>query len=152
GVVFNPTSGFVVNAAAASGPALFLYATLSGTIEGWAQSVSPNSAVVAYDGASGGAVYTGLTLAKDGNGSAFLYAADFHNGKVDVFNSSFAPVQVGGGFFDAQVPQGFTPYGIQNVPASDGSARIYVAYAQPDTATHNVSVGGGLGYVAVFDA
>src|SRR6185437_7191812 len=111
-----------------------------------------NSAVIAYDGGASGNSYTGLTMAQDGSGNHFLYAADFKNGKVDVFNASFVPTQVGGAFFDASVPQGYAPYGIQNIPASDGSARIYVAYAQPVSTSQHVAMGAGLGYLAVFDA
>jgi len=152
GIVFNPTTQFVISSGAGSAPALFLYATLGGSIEGWAQTVSPNSAVIAYDGGASGNSYTGLTMAQDGSGNHFLYAADFKNGKVDVFNASFVPTQVGGAFFDASVPQGYAPYGIQNIPASDGSARIYVAYAQPVSTSQHVAMGAGLGYLAVFDA
>lgn len=152
GVVFNPTSQFVISSGAASAPALFLYATSGGTIEGWAQSVSVASTVIAYDGHANGSIYTGLAMAQDSSGNNFLYAADFKNGKVDVFNSSFAPVQVGGGFFDASVPQGYVPYGIQSIP-SNGSARIYVTFAQSSTSSPGRAVvGTGLGYVAVFDA
>jgi uncharacterized protein (TIGR03118 family) len=152
GVVFNSTNQFVISAGSNSAPALFLYATLGGTIEGWAQAVNPTSALIVYDGGASGAGYTGLAIGQDGSGNHFLYAADFKNGKVDVFNSGFVPTQVGGAFFDASVPQGYAPYGIQNIPASDGSARIYVAFAQPVSTAQHVAMGAGLGYVAVFDA
>jgi uncharacterized protein (TIGR03118 family) len=151
-VVFNSTNQFVISAGSNSAPALFLYATLGGTIEGWAQAVNPTSALIVYDGGASGAGYTGLAIGQDGSGNHFLYAADFKNGKVDVFNSGFVPTQVGGAFFDASVPQGYAPYGIQNIPASDGSARIYVAFAQPVSTAQHVAMGAGLGYVAVFDA
>lgn len=152
GIVFNPTTQFIISSGGSSAPALFLYATIGGTIEGWAQAVNPTSAVIAHDSGASGATFTGLTMAKNASGSYFLYAADFKNAKVDVFNSSFTPTQVGGGFFDASVPQGYAPYGIQNIPASDGSARIYVTFAQPVTTGQHVGMGAGLGYVAVFDA
>ncbi|HTT05795.1 MAG TPA: TIGR03118 family protein [Steroidobacteraceae bacterium] len=152
GIVFNPTTQFVISSGANSAPALFLYATIGGTIEGWAQAVNPNSAVIVHDNGASGSTYTGLTMAKDASGNYFLYAADFKNARVDVFNSSFIPTQVGGGFFDAAVPQGYAPYGIQNIPASDGSARIYVTFAQPVTTAQHVAMGTGLGYVSVFDA
>ncbi len=35
-----------------------------------------------------GAVYKGLAIAAN-NGASFLYASDFHNNKIDVFNTSF---------------------------------------------------------------
>jgi hypothetical protein len=36
-----------------------------------------------------GAVFKGLTIAKLPDGSPLLYATDFHNAKVDVFDGSF---------------------------------------------------------------
>ena len=152
GVVFNATSQFVISSGGNSAPASFLFATLGGTIEGWAQGADPNSAVIAYDGSGRGSMYTGLTMAKDSSGNIFLYAADFKNATVDVFTASFALQPVGGAFFDAAIPPGYAPYGIQNIPASNGSAQIYVTYAEPANTAQHVTMGAGLGYVAVFDA
>ncbi len=152
GIVFNATTQFVIGSGGSSGPATFLFATLGGTIEGWAQGVNPSSAVIAYDGGANSSMYTGLTTAQDSSGNNFLYAADFKNATVDVFNSSFALTQVGGAFFDSAIPQGYAPYGIQNIPASNGSAQIYVTYAQPANTSQHVTMGAGLGYVAAFDA
>jgi hypothetical protein len=65
-----------------------------------------------------GAIYKGLAFA--GNGSAhFLYATDFHNNKIDVFDKSFGPVALGGltipgNFVDSGLPSGFAPFGIQH--------------------------------------
>lgn len=151
GIVYNATSQFVISSGGVSAPAFFIYATLGGAIEGWAQTVDANSAVIAYDSGKNGAVYTGLTMGTDGNGNYYLYAADFKNDKIDVFNSSFAPIQVGGGFFDSKIPAGYAPYGIRNIPAPDGSAQIYVTYAEPSNSPQKVAFGAGLGYVAVFD-
>ena len=53
-----------------------------------------------------GAIYKGLAVANDK-----LYATDFHNGRVDVFDKSFNLVP--GGFTDPKVPKGFAPFGIQ---------------------------------------
>jgi hypothetical protein len=38
--------------------------------------------------ASGGAVYKGLAVGRVGH-HEYLYATDFHNGRIDVFDSSF---------------------------------------------------------------
>ncbi len=149
GIVYNSTTGFDISANGVTEPATFIFDTLGGSIEGWNDSVDPTSAVVVYN-STNGAQYTGLTMATDGNGNYYLYAADFKNDAIDVFNSNFQPVQVGGDFYDSAIPSGYAPYGIQNLPAANGSARIYVAYAQPSTSAQHVAIGSGLGYVAVF--
>ena len=50
-------------------------------------TVNATNAVVAVDNSVGGAVYTGLATANDR-----LYAADFHNARVDSFDASFKPL------------------------------------------------------------
>ncbi len=162
GVVYNSdttTTDFVLTSGGSSGAATFLFATLGGTIEGWSQNVNTTGAVIAYDSNvandAGGAVlpamYTGLTMGTDSSGITMLYAADFKNATVDVFSTGFQPQTVGGGFADTAIPSGYAPYGIQNIPASNGSAQIYVTYAQPSSTGEHVTIGAGLGYVAVFD-
>jgi len=111
-----------------------------------------NNTVTAYDDGAGGAIYKGLAIGEDSSGNKFLYASDFHNAKVDVFNGSFTKVAAAGGFVDASVPAGYAPFGIQNIPAGDGSARIYVAYAKQDSDRRDEVDGAGFGYLAVFDA
>lgn len=149
GVVFNTTMGFVLPDGAAAD---FLFATLDGQIEGWDAS-QPSSAMSVFTSPNG-AVYTGLALGKDGSGNGFLSAADFINNKVDVFDQSFQLIPAGRFATPRGVPAGFAPYGIQNIPGSDGTSQIYVSYAQPDMQQRNGTpiARAGLGYVAVFDA
>ncbi len=105
-----------------------------------------------YSSASG-AVYTGLALGQDGSGNYFLYAADFANGKIDVLDHGFNNVTSAGSFgTPTGVPSGYVPFGIQNIPASNGSAQIYVAYAQQNAAKTGAAAGAGMGYIAVFDS
>ena len=59
------------------------------------------AAVVGADRSSVGAVYKGLAIANDR-----LYATDFHNGRVDVFDASFNLVTTRGGFTDPKVAEG----------------------------------------------
>src|SRR5713101_2753509 len=92
GDVFNitigsPTPAFVVSNSTGtkSAPAIFIFATLDGTISGWAPGVDPTNAVIAADRSGFGAVYTGLAIASTESGD-FLYAADNGpNSEVDVF-------------------------------------------------------------------
>jgi uncharacterized protein (TIGR03118 family) len=147
GIVYNPTAGFAMPGTSAA--ATFLFDTLGGSIEGWTMSVNPSSAVVIYNSPSA-ATFTGLTMGTDGNGNDYLYAADFRNGKIEVFNSAFAPVTAGFSFYDAAIPAGYAPYNVQDIPTAGGATRIYVTYAQPSTSAQHVAIGAGLGYVAAF--
>ncbi|MGH8141151.1 MAG: TIGR03118 family protein [Steroidobacteraceae bacterium] len=152
GIVGNTTSDFIIGSGAAAQPSEFIFADLGGAILGWSPGVNPDTAVIAVDNGASGASYTGLALGHDSDGNNFLYAANFAQAKVDVFDQTFAPVTTAGGFVDVNIPQGYAPFGIQNLPASDGSAQIYVAYAEVDPSTHRSMAGAGLGFVDVFDA
>ncbi|MCC8395230.1 TIGR03118 family protein [Paraburkholderia sp. MMS20-SJTR3] len=145
GVVFNGSSGFTVARNGKSGVAAFIFSGEGGTITAWAPAVGPTNAFVMYDDGSGGAVYKGLALAVL-NGANFLYATDFHNNKIDVFDSTFAKINMPGGFKDPALPAGFAPFGIQTI-----GANLYVTYAMQDTAKHDDVAGAGLGLVDVFD-
>jgi len=138
GTVFNGVAtDFVVSQAGKSGGARFLFATEGGQILGWSPTVN---GTVAVPGASStnGAVYKGLAIAADR-----LYATDFHNGRVDVFDKSFAPVSLP--FQDAKLPKGYAPFGIQAIGGS-----IFVTYARQDAAKKDDVPGGGAGYVDQF--
>jgi uncharacterized protein (TIGR03118 family) len=149
GIVFNGGGSFVVSSGAASGPARFIFASEDGTISGWNPAVPPpapsHQAIVAVDNSAAGANYKGLAIASTASGD-FLYAADFHNARVDVFGGNFQPATMPGGFVDPQLPAGFAPFGIQNL-----QGRIYVAYAKQDEEAEDEVAGEGLGFVSVFD-
>jgi len=89
GAVANPTTtDFTINQGGKTGASVFLFATEDGTIAGWSPSVNASNAVIAVNQASQGAVFKGITIAQQGN-SDRLFAADFANGRVDVFDSQF---------------------------------------------------------------
>jgi uncharacterized protein (TIGR03118 family) len=141
GTIFNGSAtDFAVSQNGSSGAARFLFSTESGTILGWTPSVNGTVAVVGADRSSVGAVYKGLATANDR-----LYASDFHNGRVDVFDSSFNLVTTSGGFTDPKVPKGFAPFGIQ---ALNGD--IFVTYAKQDAAAHDDVAVQGQAYVDEF--
>jgi len=147
GIVFNGSAGFVVTKDTTSGPARFIFATEDGVIAAWAPTVDATNAIRIVDNsASTKAVYKGLALSAGGSGS-LLYATDFHNGKIDVFDSKFKPVTMeSGAFTDPALPAGFGPFGIQAI-----NGDVYVSYAKQDQAKHDDVKGKGLGYVNVFD-
>lgn len=108
--VLNATPSFAVTQSGNTAPALFLFATLDGTISGWNPAVSPVTAVIGADRSSVGATYTGLAIASTSNGD-FLYAADNGpNSRVDMFDGTFTLVK---SFTDPAIKGGFAPYGIQ---------------------------------------
>src|SRR5918912_1461473 len=137
GAVSNTGASFVV----ASGPALFLFATEEGKILGWNPGLGTTAQVV-VDRSGEDAIFKGLAIAGDR-----LYATDFHNGKVDVFDDSFGQVTTPGAFVDPTIPAGFAPFGIQNV-----GGNIFVTYAKQDADREDDVAGQGLGFVDEFDA
>jgi uncharacterized protein (TIGR03118 family) len=107
--------------------------------------------------AADGAMHTGLALVTDTGGAARLYAADFRNGKIDVFDASLERVarsQARFAFDDPKLPAGYAPFGIQAFRgASDGATQLFVTYAwQPSADVTGPANGAGLGLVNVFDA
>ena len=150
GMVFNSSSDFAISKnGGPPSPALFIFSGEGGAISGWSQSVDPLNAVTAYDDGAGGAVYKGLAIANNGSAN-FLYATDFHNNKVDVFDKSFAKVTTSGGFTDPTLPAGYAPFGIQAVTIGT-TVSIVVTYAQQDSKKQANVSGAGLGLVDVFD-
>jgi uncharacterized protein (TIGR03118 family) len=142
GTVFNGNaSAFIVSASGKSGSARFLFATQAGTIFGWSPTVNANTALTAVDNSAKGALYDGLATLNDR-----LYATDFHNARVDVFDASFAPVALANAFVDKKIPKGWAPFGIQAL-----NGNIFVTYAKQDPTKRLDVAGGGLGYVDQYD-
>ena len=128
GIVFNGSTDFKVKGS----PSVFLFATLDGTISGWAPSVNPEQAIVAVT--TPGAVYTGLAVSSRASGN-FLFAADAAHNKVDIYNGAFTFLR---SFTDASVPAGFAVFGIQ-----DFGGLVYVSFASTS--------GAAGGYIDIFD-
>ncbi|WP_206107716.1 TIGR03118 family protein [Paludisphaera rhizosphaerae] len=158
GIVFNGSRNFVVTDGTASGPAAFIFATEDGTIAGWNPRVALNGAlapsthaVLAADMSASGAIFKGLTILAVPTGGplaagSYLAATDFHNGAVDLFDSSFHPVALpSGAFTDSSIPAGFAPFGVQSI---DG--KLYVTYAKQDDDREDDVAGPGNGFVDVY--
>jgi uncharacterized protein (TIGR03118 family) len=148
GIVVNHTRGFVIEQSPTNRAASMLIAvSKSGVIWGYNPLVDPNNAYIAVDYSNDvdHPVYTGCTIA--GN---YLFATDFYNNKIDVFDFNFVPVTTFL-FTDSNtggpVPVEFAPYNIVNI-----NNKLYVTYAKP-LAPNNTDVETGLGngYVNVFD-
>jgi uncharacterized protein (TIGR03118 family) len=163
GQVFNPfqsimsngnSTDFTVTDGTNAGPAVFIFASQTGAITGWNPAAGTpggpfNISLFAQRGyqATDGAIYTGLAIGNVGN-AHYLYAADFHNGKIDVVDGQFHKTTLAGSFTDARLPRGYAPYNIQNI-----GGKLFVTYAKQDTAKEGGFVAGrGKGFVDVYDA
>jgi uncharacterized protein (TIGR03118 family) len=109
-------------------PAVFLFATLDGTISAWVPGVNANEATLVVDNSASKAMYTGLAITSKASGN-FLYAADNTNNKIDMYDGTFTFVK---SFGDPAIPSNFSVFGIQDI-----NGLVYVAYAIP-----NVGAGG----------
>jgi uncharacterized protein (TIGR03118 family) len=149
GIVFNPTGAFVIEGNTNSAPARFIMAAEDGTISGWSPDVTPtDQAIIAVDRSGFGAIYKGVALFEGQTvDTSRLYAADFHNNQIDVFDGNFAPVNLpNSAFQDSRLPDDYAPFNVAVI-----NNRVYVAYAkQDDTATDEVK-GKGFGYIDVYN-
>ena len=154
GITFNGNNNeFVVNAGGNSGAASFIYSGEAGMIAGWSSSVDPNNAILAYTD-NGGAAYKGLALANNGTAD-FLYATDFRNNKIDVFDVTFVKQAAAAfPFMDPQLPAGYAPFGIQAIQNGPGGTwQLYVTYAQQAGSGDSANnIGVGLGLLDIYDA
>ena len=143
GQVFNAGTNFVVTNGTDSGPAIFIFVSEDGAISGWSPDVDVNNAILAVDHSAAGAIYKGFAIS---DGLDRLYATDFHNGKVEMYDGSFNEIDSATTFVDPTIPVGYAPFGIQSINGS-----IYVTYALQDADRVDDVPGPGHGFVSVFD-
>ncbi len=139
GIVFNGGSDFKVSNGGPSAPAVFIFDAEDGGIYGWNPTVAPTTAVPAPIQQPPGDehIYKGLAIT-----SNMLYATDFHNGVVDVFDGSWNLVDQ---FTDPFIPRGFAPFGIQAI-----NGNVFVTFAKQDADREDDVAGIGLGFVDEF--
>jgi uncharacterized protein (TIGR03118 family) len=160
GVVFNNTTAFHLDN---GNPARFMFVTEDGTVQGW------NGGTMAEIKAfHKNAVYKGAAIAS-WRGNWYLYATNFSQRRIDVFDASFNPAHLGGhhdavmqnhrgddgdddddndhdrAFEDHRIPHDFAPFNVQNIGGD-----LYVTFAKRDPATNDDVKGAGFGYVDVF--
>jgi uncharacterized protein (TIGR03118 family) len=146
GLIANPTTSFTVTNGTTTAAAVFIFSTEEGKIFGWNPGVAPNDAIDTHVANAPGAIYKGLAFASTANGN-FLYATDFHNGHVDVFDGALQPATLpAGAFTDPSLPSDYAPFGIQRV-----GSMIVVTYAKQDSAAEDEVAGQGKGFVDAFD-
>jgi uncharacterized protein (TIGR03118 family) len=121
----NSFFSFVITNGNRRGTSQFLMATEDGTIAAWSRFVSKSDATIVVDRSASNSVYKGIALARLTNGVPQLYATDFHNGMVDVFDRNFQYVM---SFTDTNVPAGFAPFNVRNI---DGNLFVTFAKQKP---------------------
>lgn len=149
GTVYNGTSDFEI----LGSPALFLFASEDGTISAWNRAAGTQAVTVIT---TPGAVYKGLAIGDIG-GVNFLYAADFHHGRIDVFDAAFQPVKRGfNGDRDCDWDdfprivhelRGYAPFNVQNIGGT-----LFVTFAKQDSQKQDDVPGPGHGFLAAFTA
>jgi uncharacterized protein (TIGR03118 family) len=132
GVVYNPTSDFVISENGKSAPAEFLFDTLDGLICGWNPEVDASHAIVMVDNSTEApfaASYTGLAMARVGQDHEVLYAADSgtgpttSNNRIDMLDGGFHPV---GSFTDTNVASQYPGNTVFQV--EDVNNKLFVTY------------------------
>ena len=143
GAVGNSTSDFQITPPGGGAPAaaLFIFDSITGNVIAWNGA---SGATAQVQVSNPGHVYTGLPNGASGATNR-LYAADFANNHIDVFSATFASTTVAGGFIDATIPAGYSPFNIQNLGGS-----LYVTYAKVGPDGRSVD-GAGLGFVRKFN-
>jgi uncharacterized protein (TIGR03118 family) len=150
-------------------PAVFLFATIDGSIAAWNPNVglakgaaAPSTRAVTVIKTTNGSSYTGLTSATI-NGQRYLYAANFNKGTVDVYDSGFQRVKLtreryeedrhdedyrlpdNEPFEDDRLPRHFVPFNVQAI-GND----IVVTYVLHEQGMERETDGPGLGYVDIY--
>ena len=143
GTVFNGSKSFVVRAGTKHGPANFLFSSEAGKITAWSQDVPPLTTAQTVASAHN-ATFKGLAIANTSKGPR-LYASDFHNNKVDVWDGNFMKVHKKGAFRDSKLPKGYAPFGIDTV-----NNDIVVSYAKQDAKAEDDVSGAGHGFVDLY--
>jgi uncharacterized protein (TIGR03118 family) len=121
----------------------FIFDSEDGTISAW--RIGSTAALVKVDMSSSGAVFKGLAISNGASGPR-LYATDFANGRVDVFDGGWNQVNTPGAFVDPGLPQNYGPFGIQTI-----GDRVFVTYGQKQPGSTDEAHGQGLGFVDAYD-
>jgi uncharacterized protein (TIGR03118 family) len=120
----------------------FIASTEDGTIAAWQ---SGTVATIRVDNSGTNAIYKGLAIVP--STPTTLVAADFHNGKLVVFDDTYVATTLASGkWIDPSIPAGYAPY---NVAAL--GTNVFVTYAKQDANKADDVPGDGFGALSVFD-
>lgn len=151
-------------------PAVFLFSTADGTIQGWNPAVAvaqgatpPSTHAVTVVKTTDGSAFTGLTSAFI-DGKTYLYLANFAKGRVDVYDNAFHLINLrkqhfdedspnrnglpsGNSFVDENLPRNYVPFNVQAI-GND----IVVTYVLHEEGSPFESDGPGLGFVDIYSS
>ena len=142
GVAWYPGKALLVSAGRRSDPARFVYACEDGRLRAWTPTVPrgwSTQAEVVVDEAAEAAVFRGVAIV-----GSRVYATDFHNARVDVYDARWHRDRVRGAFVDPTIPAWYAPFGIQAI-----GAHLFVTYVYRAPVNGNDAPTGG--YVDEFD-
>ncbi|MFI5262232.1 MAG: TIGR03118 family protein, partial [Candidatus Limnocylindrales bacterium] len=143
-------TGMVFNPGAAAGDFHgdnFLFASEAGVISGWRGALGTTAEVGNGDQA-GDAVFKGLAIGTadlGGGAASYLFATDFHHGRIDVFDRTFTLQTWAHAFVDPRLPRGYAPFGIQDL-----NGMLFVTYAKTQKGSNDELAGIGRGVVDAF--
>lgn len=145
GIVYNPDLfAFQIVNGPISAPAKIIVATRDGTINGYNYSIDPNNSIIMVDNSADNSVYTGLAIF-----NRTLYATDFYNRKVDVFDANLKRRRncaFNDEFTGNPIPSDFAPFNITNI-----GDFLYVTYAKQNPSDNQYPLAGaGFGFISIF--
>lgn len=121
----------------------FLFVSEDGTVSGWRGALGTLAETLVIGSPDN--VYKGSAF-QNILGNGYLYAANFHTGKIDVYKGNGAAPNLPGNFVDPGIPAGYAPFNVQDI-----GDKIYVTYALQNAAGDEDVSGPGHGFVSVFD-
>jgi uncharacterized protein (TIGR03118 family) len=130
----DPVTGQVFNGTASFNGDTFVFATENGTLAGWRSGLGTTAEQLFGVAAAN---YKGLAISSD---KSTLYAANFSQGTVDIFDSTGRIFSVA----DPTLPVGYDPFNVQNL-----GGKLFVTFAL-NNGGDDVA-GAGHGFVKVFD-
>jgi uncharacterized protein (TIGR03118 family) len=142
GIATYAGKSFPVKANGKSDPARFVYACEDGMLRAWTPTVPSgwsNRALVVVDEAATAAVFRGVAILGDR-----VYATDFHNAQVNVYDARWQRVRRPGAFVDDAIPAWYAPFGIHAI-----GGHLFVTYVGRAPVNGNDDPTGG--YVDEFD-
>ncbi len=154
GIAFNDTGTFFIKNNGGTGAAAYIFSSEDGSLSAWrppSNGAATSNALKVIDNSASGAVYKGMTIAKDfGSGRSLIFAADFHNNRIDVFDDKFRAVALNSvsgvkPFTDATLPAGYAPFNIAAI-----NKQLYVSYALQNGAKHDDVAGPRHGFVDIY--
>lgn len=139
GQVNNNTPAPAFTIPGTTSTARFIFIGEDGDLSAWAGGAAA-TLVKHVDGA----VYKGLALDHSPSGPMLL-AANFHDNRIDVFNSDFTMQPDTGKFSDPSLPAGYAPFNVAEI-----GGQIFVTYAKQDADAHDDVAGPAHGFVDVY--